>query len=175
MRLAWQAFSLMRAAIFCGSLPEEDISVHTAMLHAIAFFAFALTPSQQEQVQKLEHTLMAPCCYSQTIDEHMSQEAADMRAEVEQMVENGKSDREILTFYRKKYGETILASPDGLSGTLLAVVPILLCSVSCLFLVLLIRGWNRRQGTVGRAAAREITIPHGDELVRRIRAEIGEF
>ena len=149
--------------------------MHTAIIHAIALFAVALTPTQQAHVKKLEHTLMAPCCYSQTIDEHMSQEAADMRAEVEQMVGNGKSDREILAFYRKKYGETILASPDGLSGTLLAVVPILLCSVSCLFLVLLIRGWNRRQGTVGRAAAPGITIPHGAELVKRIRAETGEF
>lgn len=144
-------------------------------IHAIAFLALSLTPAQQGQVKRLEHKLMAPCCYTQTIDEHMSQEAADMRAEVEQMVEGGRSDREILTFYRKKYGETILASPDGLSGTVLAVVPVLLGSVSCLFVVLLIRGWHQRQRKVMLDSPHEVAMPHQDEWVRKIRAEVGEL
>ena len=144
-------------------------------IHAIAFLALSLAPAQQAQVKRLEHKLMAPCCYSQTIDEHMSQEAADMRAEVEQMVESGRSDREILTFYRKKYGETILASPDGLSGTILAVVPILLCSASCLFVVLLIRGWHQRQRKARLGAPNYVMMPHRDEWVRKIRAEVGEI
>lgn len=146
-----------------------------SMAHAIAFLALSLTPTQQAQVKRLEHKLMAPCCYSQTIDEHMSQEAADMRAEVEQFVGRGRSDREILTYYRKKYGETILASPDGLLGTILAAAPILLCSLSCLFLVLLIRVWNGRHRLAQPVDAPASTMPHRDALVQKIRAEIGEF
>lgn len=146
-----------------------------SMIHAIAFLALSLTPTQQAQVKRLEHKLMAPCCYSQTIDEHMSQEAADMRAEVEQLVGSGQSDREILTYYRKKYGETILASPDGLSGAILTAAPILLCFLSCLFLVLLIRTWNARHRLARPVDAGAFVIPNRDALVRRIRAEIGEF
>lgn len=149
--------------------------MQVAMINAIAFLALSLTPTQQEQVKKLEHKLMAPCCYSQTIDEHMSQEAANMRAEVEQMVESGRSEREILTFYRKKYGETILASPDGLSGTILIDAPILLCSLSGLFLWLLIRGWSQQQRSTQQAGPHEFAMPHRDELVQKIRAEIGDF
>jgi len=32
------------------------------------------TPDQNLRIRKLEGSLMAPCCYSQTIDEHVSME-----------------------------------------------------------------------------------------------------
>jgi cytochrome c-type biogenesis protein CcmH/NrfF len=145
------------------------------MIHAIAFLALSLTPTQWGQVKRLEHKLMAPCCYSQTIDEHMSQEAADMRAEVEQFVESGRSDREILTFYRKKYGETILASPDGITGAVFTAVPILLCSISILFLVWLVHAWSGRNRLALKAEVAALAMPQKEALVRKIRAEIGEF
>jgi len=149
--------------------------MHIGMINAIAPLALYLLPTQQAQVKRIEHKLMAPCCYSQTIDEHMSQEAAMMRAEVEQMVENGRSEREILTFYRMKYGETILATPDGLSGILLTVVPLLLFALSCLLVGFLVRRWTRWRLPVHAIPQHNFNAPNHDALVRKIRAEIGDF
>jgi cytochrome c-type biogenesis protein CcmH len=81
------------------------------------------TSDQNRRIRKLEGSLMAPCCYSQTIDVHMSTEAAQMRDEVSNMVLTGKSDDEILRFYRAKYGETILVVPAGTAGLLAFGIP----------------------------------------------------
>jgi len=82
---------------------------------------------------------MAPCCYTQTIRDHDSQVAEEMREEVKAMVLSGKSEQEIITYYRTKYGETILVAPDGLSGRLLTSTPILIFFASVCLVLFLIR------------------------------------
>ena len=79
----------------------------------------SLTPDQLARIRKIEGRLMAPCCYTQTIRDHDSQVAVDMRNEVTAFVASGKSEQDIITYYRTKYGETILVVPDGMSGGLL--------------------------------------------------------
>lgn len=86
--------------------------------------AFASTPEQSNTIAKLEDKLMAPCCYSQTIRVHMSAEAEQMREEVTDMVIAGKSERDIIKYYKTKYGETILVVPDGGAGQIAFGVPI---------------------------------------------------
>lgn len=137
-------------------------------------FAAPLTPQQDAQVKKLEDKLMAPCCYSQTIREHMSMEAEQMREEVTAMVVSGKSDREILNYYKAKYGETILVVPDGAAGRWTFGIPIavLLASLGLVFFVL-------RRSFIGKKVVVAHVLPDGlDEvtlrLQRKIRAEIGE-
>ena len=100
-----------------------------------------LPPLAREQValiRKIEGRLMAPCCYTQTIRDHDSQVAVDMRNEVTAFVASGKSEEEIITYYRTKYGETILVVPDGLTGHLLTILPmtgfLVATGVLCLFI-----------------------------------------
>ena len=99
------------------------------MAHFIAtlLIASALTPTadQARTIVKLEDKLMAPCCYSQTIRVHMSMEAEQMREEVTDMVLSGKSEQDIIKYYKAKYGETILVVPDGKAGQIAYGVPIL--------------------------------------------------
>ena len=120
-----------------------------------------LTPGQLKKVERLEKKLMAPCCYSQTIYDHMSNEAAQMRDEVMAMVEAGKSEQEIITYYRMKYGETILAVPDGRAGEVAYAVPVSIALVALLALAGVIRhsGRNRNQyAEFGNA------LPHRPDL-----------
>ena len=56
----------------------------------------SLTPSQIATIHRLEDRLMAPCCYPQTIREHQSEVAKQMREEVTEMVSEGKSEKEII-------------------------------------------------------------------------------
>jgi cytochrome c-type biogenesis protein CcmH len=131
------------------------------------------TPNQNRRIRKLEGSLMAPCCYSQTIDVHMSMEAAQMRDEVSNMVLAGKSDDEILWFYRAKYGETILVVPAGSAGVVAFGIPI---GISLLGLALTF--WIARTlckqsicvKTFQSAPAQSVS----PEILERIRRELQE-
>ncbi len=79
--------------------------------------------AQKDQIHRIEGKLMAPCCYSQTIDVHDSEIAQQMRGEVTAMVLAGKSEQEVLDHYKTEYGESILAVPDGAAGTLVFSIP----------------------------------------------------
>ena len=79
----------------------------------------SLATAQTAQIQKVEKRLLAPCCYTQSIAEHGSDIAVQMRGEVEAMVTEGKSESEIVEHYRGIYGDRILVVPDGLTGRIL--------------------------------------------------------
>jgi len=148
------------------------------MVSLIATFlmagVLAPTPEQAETIATLEDRLMAPCCYSQTIRVHMSTEAAQMRDEVTNMVLAGKSEKEIVNYYRAKYGETILVVPDGMAGRFVYGIPI------CAFLLasgLLVVGIVR--------TTRSCSFPHLERsataanaidanLIARIREDLRE-
>jgi cytochrome c-type biogenesis protein CcmH len=134
-----------------------------------------LTHAQEALIRKIEGRLMTPCCYTQTIRDHDSQVAVEMRDEVTAFVASGKSEQEIITYYRTKYGETILVVPDGLTGQLLTTTPLLLFVASASLLVVFIR---KAVSTKGRLIA--LSAPVGvaaerADLKQRIRAELGDF
>ncbi len=89
-----------------------------------ALSVIAITPGQAAEIKRLEDELMAPCCYTQTIREHMSEVAEQMREEVTEFVLEGRPEREILRYYKTRYGEAILAVPDGLAGQVVFAVPV---------------------------------------------------
>ncbi len=111
------------------------------MLLIAAFFMFSnppsLTTQQQAQVKHLEQSLLAPCCYSQSIAQHMSGAAAQMRDEVTNMVASGMSEQEIIAHYKALYGDQILIVPDGKTGKVLFALPVLsfLVAIGALSLV----------------------------------------
>ena len=142
---------------------------------AIALSFSSLTPQQSTTVNRLEHKLMAPCCYSQTIAEHMSSEAAQMRDEVTAMVAAGKSEQEIISYYKTKYGETIVVTPDGVSGKIAFGVPVLVFALASLLLAFVLRrGTRARYGTASSTLPAASASDHSD-VIRRIRSELGDY
>lgn len=143
-------------------------------LFALLLFAGAATPTPQQVrlIHKLEDRLMAPCCYSQTIDVHMSAEAEQMREEVTSMVLAGQSEQQIVQYYKAKYGETILVVPDGAAGKFTYTVPV---GVFLLASGLLIFGIYRSLRNLAvktpavTAASAEILRP---DLITKIRKEL---
>ncbi|HEX3774097.1 MAG TPA: cytochrome c-type biogenesis protein CcmH [Polyangiaceae bacterium] len=57
----------------------------------------------------LEGRLMAPCCWTQTIDIHDSEIALSMRHEVRRRLRNGESAEAIQASFVQRYGPKILA------------------------------------------------------------------
>jgi cytochrome c-type biogenesis protein CcmH len=85
--LIWMAAALLAAAVVWGQAPGR--------------------------IRALQEKLIAPCCWSESVAMHRSEVAAEMRAEIARMVNEGRSDREIPDFYKAKYGTRILMEPEG--------------------------------------------------------------
>jgi len=94
-----------------------------ALLVIPAGFAEQLNEAQQARAKALHRILLAPCCWNEPIATHGSQVSLDMRAEVNRLVAQGKSDREIIDLYKDRYGMRILIEPEGGRSIWIHVVP----------------------------------------------------
>lgn len=61
----------------------------------------------------LEGRIMAPCCWTQTIDIHGSEIAIDLRLEIRRRLKAGETPEAIEASLVQRYGERILAVPPG--------------------------------------------------------------
>src|ERR1700757_1998771 len=104
----------MTSRSICTSCNESENEELFSMIVALILVNPAsLSASQTAQIQKVEKRLLAPCRYTQSIGEHGSAIAVQMRGEVSEMVAEGKSESEIVEHYRRIYGDRILIVPDG--------------------------------------------------------------
>lgn len=133
-----------------------------------------LTHAQQALIWKIEGRLMAPCCYTQTIRDHDSQVAVDMRNEVTALVAAGKNEKEIITYYRTKYGETILVVPDGISGLIAFSVPAMTFLLASSLLFLYIRKRTRTLQSVRGVVTPDVASGDWNAIRERIRSEVGD-
>ena len=68
-----------------------------------------------QSLQKdIEHSLVAPCCWNMTVDQHESPASHRVRDKIAELLEQGKTKEEILTYFtaQPQYGERILAAPS---------------------------------------------------------------
>lgn len=86
-------------------------------LGSIPFIAYA---EKRPTVDEIAGYLIAPCCYRQTVQVHYSGVAEQMKEEIRQMIEEGKTKDQIIGFYVEKYGEKILAMPSRKGFDILA-------------------------------------------------------
>ena len=61
----------------------------------------------------IEGRLMAPCCWTQTIDIHGSPVSLSMRHEIRRRLRNGESAEAIQASFVERYGAKILAVQEG--------------------------------------------------------------
>ncbi len=102
-----------------------------------------LTPGQRSLVEKLERALLAPCCYQEVVATHNSEQARAMRAEIAEMVAAGRSEREILDYYKQRYGARILAEPEGVQWWIMNVAPVVMLAGGAVVVALVLRKWRR--------------------------------
>lgn len=76
---------------------------------------------------------------------HRSDVALEMRADIAKFVAEGRSDREILDFYKQKYGSRILVEPEGARWWWMHVVPIAVLVLGLAAVLLLLRRWLKPQ------------------------------
>ncbi len=126
---------------------------------APADLSILASPEQRERYQRLAEELRCLVCQNQTLADSNAELAADLRHQVETMIQAGRSDDEIKTFLVQRYGDFVLYRPPMQRNTwLLWLGPFALLLVGALV-------WWRIQHR-GRAAA-----PADLERARRLLDE----
>jgi len=98
-----------------------------------------LTGDQQRRIEKLESSLLAPCCWQEPVKTHRSDLSLQIQAEISRFVTEGKSDREILDLYKARYGQRVLVEPEGAQWWVMNVVPVVMTVLGVLVVAFVIR------------------------------------
>lgn len=102
------------------------------------------TRTEDSRLDRLYHSYIAPCCWSRNLAEHDSEAARQVRAQINEMVNAGRSDDEIKAALVSAYGRRILALPDGEQGKLLFATPLSVAAIGVGLLSWLLIRWKRR-------------------------------
>jgi cytochrome c-type biogenesis protein CcmH/NrfF len=91
---------------------EMRITKVVLALALIAVPVLAQTAAEKKaRVEKLEGSLLAPCCYTEPVSRHQSEVAMKMRVEIARWVDEGRSDGDIVAAYQQLYGAKVYAPP----------------------------------------------------------------
>ncbi len=146
--------------------------MHIGTLLLLLASAATLTHKQTATVKRVEASLMAPCGYPQTIDQHMSDAAEQMRFEATDMVASGSSEQEILDHYKAIYGERIFAVPDGVTGQLAFAIPMVVFAGSCAFLALVLRRFRIAARLSAAPTPTDMASAERMAILQRVRTEL---
>jgi len=70
-----------------------------------------LTQEEEKLALKVMSYLRCPVCEAQSVKDSSTFLAQEIRREVRRMVKEGKGEREILAYFRQRYGDEILLFP----------------------------------------------------------------
>lgn len=143
---------------------------------APAFSAEMVSPEQQARISRLEHEIMASCCWNGTIADHKSATVDQQKADLRRLVVAGKSDREVLDWFVEQHGTQILAAPPFIGASflvwLLPVVGFLLGGLIYLYRIAALREETmlREKQNLGGPESGD-----NDPYLRQLQRELEEF
>ena len=125
-------------------------------------------PVTEQRYQELTASLRCPKCENQAIGDSDSPIAGDMRDRVYAQLQDGRSDKEILDFMVRRFGDYVLYNPRLEGRTLLLWgLPAALVLLGAVVVVLMVRA--RR-----RTSARALSAEERDRLDALINRERDE-
>ena len=114
-------------------------------------------PKQQESYEILTKELRCLVCQNQTIADSNADLAADLRRQVYEMLEKGKSREEIVQFMTDRYGDFVLYKP-AFAGktTLLWIAPVIFLLMGLITVFFFIRRKNASANLNDQAGSLQI-------------------
>ncbi len=120
----------------------------------------------------IEHRLLAPCCWNETLDRHQSPLATELRAEVEARAARGETAEAIEADLAGRYGPRILATRSDAQFQSLYVAVGVFAVLALALAAVVARRWTRRAAAPASAPARVAREAPRDGLDDRIDAEL---
>lgn len=135
---------------------------------AVALTAFASVSSAWAQasnteVRRIANKLQCPVCQGTSVADSPSPVAQGMRDRIRDLLAEGRSEREILDYFRSVYGDFILRQPPttGFAGVIWWVPGLVIVAAGGMLYVF---GWRRRpKGPVAEASLAPLPALSGSE------------
>jgi cytochrome c-type biogenesis protein CcmH len=160
-------FAWLAAALVLVASGRADASDAGARAQSAASALGSAAPNEAI----VEGRLLAPCCYTQTLDVHESPMATELRLEVRTRLAAGESPEAVEDDFAARYGEQVRAVPRGRDprGSMFLSATGVLVAAG-IGLGLLVRRWRRTPLDAPRA----VPEPR-DAFDERIDAELREL
>lgn len=93
-------------------------------------------PQLEAQTMTISHELRCPVCQGLAIGDSPSIMAANMKAQVRELLERGYTEEQILSYFEKSYGQFVLLKPkfQGVN-TLVWILPIAVLAIGFVLVV----------------------------------------
>lgn len=116
-------------------------------------FSFSISLAQTIEVERrvfdIARQLRCPVCTSESVANSAGDTSVEMRNIIQEQVEAGRSDAEILAFFQERYGDWILLSPPKRGLHLFVwVLPVVAAIIGVAVLALIVRRWTARSSEV---------------------------
>lgn len=134
------------------------LSVAAAAVGVVRPFSAAAAGDLEGRVRAVGARLVAPCCFSETLDRHLSPQAEQVRNEVRERLAAGSTEDEVVEALVAKYGERLLAAPRPTGFGIIAylVPPIFLLLGTASVVAWMLRHRAPRDLARGRAVAADL-------------------
>ena len=153
---------------------EGEMKKLLILLFLLCIIFLAVTPALARiTVNEVAKELIAPCCYTQTVADHPSEIAEQIKCQIKMMIDRGISKQQIINFYVKQYGEKILASPPKSGFGLTAyLIPLAFLLLATSLIVSVTRRWARE----GKSSYQPLPLKQADkEIEKRLEEELRKF
>ncbi len=97
------------------------------------------------EVFEISKELRCPVCVSESVADSAAEVSVNMRNKTKELLEDGKSKKEVLAYFQERYGDWILLAPPKQGVYLLVwLLPILAAIIGVLILGFVIKNWLQK-------------------------------
>lgn len=150
-------------------LPTRPAALLLALVASFALvFGASADDVYSDRTMDLAARLQCPVCAGQAVADSQVTLARQMRDVIEQKVQAGETDEQIIAYFTARYGENVLMDPPK-SGINLALwwIPPVVLAIGALVVVLYMR-----EGTGGgKPEPRKVVVDTGDEELEALARE----
>jgi cytochrome c-type biogenesis protein CcmH len=126
-------------------------------LFSFSFAQDALPSTLDPQVFEIANELRCPVCIAESVGDSASPIAVRMREEIQEQLDEGKSEREILAFFQERYGDWILLNPPKRGVHLLVwLLPLVVAVVGVGLLMMYLKRWTKQAQTPVEASQEDL-------------------
>jgi len=120
-----------------------------------------------DKVRRISHKLRCPTCQAQSVKESEAGLSLNMKLKIRELLQEGKTEAQILSYFEERYGEWILRSPKirGI-GLFLWALPGVIIAVA---VFLLFRSMNRRSFTDKKQEAQPLSEKEHQQIENDLR------
>lgn len=103
----------------------------------------------EDRVREISHQLRCPTCQAQSVKESEAGLSVNMKNKIREMLKEGRSEKEIISYFVDRYGEWILRSPkkEGFNLVLWVTPLVLVCAVGAIVILVLLKKSRGQQVT----------------------------